>query len=116
MRIIDADALMEEFAEFVAPANRSDFEPIPTWNDAVSLLGSAPTIAAEPVKHGRWDITGRCSNCGKYCGVRKPDYSYCPNCGAKMSSEVEEETLEMWNLDGSPTRYIKGAKMDEVVE
>ena len=44
MRLVDADALMEEFAEFVAPANRSDFEPTPTWNDAVSLLGSAPTI------------------------------------------------------------------------
>ena len=30
--------------------------------------------------------------------------------------EVEEETLEAWNLDGSPTRYIKGKRMDEVEE
>lgn len=51
MRAIDADALMKEFAEFVAPSNRSDFEPIPTWNDAVSLLGSAPTLDVVPTDY-----------------------------------------------------------------
>ena len=108
MRLIDADVLARKIEENISN---------PLYRDIVCIyIELCPTIAAEPVKHGRWDITGRCSNCGKYCGVRKPDYSYCPNCGAKMSSEVEEETLEMWNLDGSPTRYIKGAKMDEVVE
>ena len=50
MRLIDADVLNRELAEFVAPANRSDFEPIPTWNDAVSLVGSAPTVEAIPVE------------------------------------------------------------------
>lgn len=48
-RLIDADALMKEFAEFVAPSNNSDFIAPPNWNDAVSLLDSAPTI--DPVKH-----------------------------------------------------------------
>ena len=55
MRLIDADVLMRTFAEFVAPSNRSDFARIPTWNDAVSLLGSAPTVDAEPVV--------RCKDC-----------------------------------------------------
>lgn len=49
MRLVDADALMREFAEFVRASNNSDFEPAPTWNDAVSLLGSTPTIEAEPI-------------------------------------------------------------------
>lgn len=49
MRLIDADALMREFAEFVRRSNNSDFADIPMWNDAVSLLGSAPTIDAVPV-------------------------------------------------------------------
>lgn len=44
MRLIDADALMREFAEFVRASNNSDFADVPNWNDAVSLLGSAPTI------------------------------------------------------------------------
>ncbi len=43
-RLIDADALMHEFAEFVRASNNSDFADVPTWNDAVSLLGSAPAI------------------------------------------------------------------------
>lgn len=42
--LIDRSALMKEFAEYVAPSNRSDFVPPPNWNDAVSLLGSAPTV------------------------------------------------------------------------
>lgn len=52
MRLIDADALMREFAEFVRASNNSDFADVPTWNDAVSLVDSAPTI--DPVKHGKW--------------------------------------------------------------
>lgn len=52
MRLIDADALMQEFAEFVRDSNNSDFADVPTWNDAVSLLGSAPTI--DPRWQGQW--------------------------------------------------------------
>lgn len=51
MRLIDADALMKEFAEYVRDSNNSDFERCPTWNDAVSLLGSAPTVVPELPKH-----------------------------------------------------------------
>lgn len=93
MRLVDADALMREFAKFVRASNNSDFADDPTWNDAVSLLGSAPTIEAEPIKHGRWVETDRddpcyyaCSLCGKRSDFKE---HYCPNCGAKMD-EVEE--------------------------
>ena len=58
MRLIDADALMKEYAEFVKESNNSDFADVPTWNDAVSLLGSAPTVKAIPIewikKHYGW--------------------------------------------------------------
>lgn len=43
-RLIDADELMLEFADFVRASNNSDFAAVPRWNDAVSLLESAPTI------------------------------------------------------------------------
>lgn len=49
-RLIDADALARECAEYVAPANRSDFEPVPNWNDAMSLIGSAQTVEAIPIE------------------------------------------------------------------
>lgn len=84
MRPIDADALMREFAEFIRASNNSDFANVPTWNDAVSLLGSAPTI--EP-KKGKWEYIGgygyqyRCSNCIMCAGKKTP---YCPYCGARM--------------------------------
>ena len=55
MRLIDADALMKEFAKFVRASNNSDFAPIPTWNNAVSLTESAPTVDAVEVV--------RCKDC-----------------------------------------------------
>lgn len=58
MRLIDADALMQTYAKYVAPSNNSDFENEPTWNDAVSLLESAPTVDAVEVV--------RCKDC-TYC-------------------------------------------------
>ena len=61
-------------------------------------LDAIPTIDAEPVRHGRWDVeidTGAemyvCSSCK--CRMIKKDYdratginakSFCPYCGAKM--------------------------------
>lgn len=102
MRLIDADALMQEFAEFVRDSNNSDFADVPTWNDAVSLLGSAPTI--EERKTGKWEEkavsdekvidewqSARCSACGKYHTAPYMyyfnNYNYCPNCGARMTEE-----------------------------
>ena len=34
---------MKEFADFVRKSNNSDFAQTPTWNDAVSLVGSMPS-------------------------------------------------------------------------
>ena len=68
--------------------------------DFVKHIQFAPTIEAEPVKHGRWirptkighrtfDIP-HCSACdGVPCGVDE-NTNYCPNCGAKMDLEEVE--------------------------
>lgn len=67
-----------------------------------SLVKRAPTIDAEPVKHGRWVGSAdgyadgelvydmwECSECGYDAdgADEKPDWNYCPNCGAKMDGE-----------------------------
>ena len=44
--LIDQRELMREFARFVRRSNNSDFAPTPNWNDAVSLVGSAPAVIA----------------------------------------------------------------------
>lgn len=102
MRLIDADKI-----------GLTDFEIIQCDGDykrglalLIEKLNNAPTIEAEPIKHGHWVLVSNsepyneyvCSVCGTkalgfiggsemwYC-LFKPHF--CPNCGAKMDG-VEE--------------------------
>ena len=72
----------------------------------VKILNQFPVADVAPVRHGRWISLTDCSNDGVYCfvchkKVYKEDYAicnrknklrsdYCPNCGAKMDSELNE--------------------------
>lgn len=79
-RLIDADALTDKLGTFMEWENAGFVQ---------KCIDDAPTIEAEPVKHGRWvDIPDRpqwdqkqCSLCGD---IRCCQGNYCPNCGAKM--------------------------------
>ena len=63
----------------------------------------AEPVEAEPVQHGHWwlerepDGTPFCFHCsacdsdGHHIGI-KAATDYCPNCGAKMDEEVQDET------------------------
>lgn len=55
----------------------------------IGVIEELPTI--DPVKHGRWVMQGTaygCSLCGE--GVIHPFHNYCPNCGALMREDDEE--------------------------
>ena len=72
----------------------------------VKILNQFPVADVAPVRHGVWISLTDCSNAGVYCSVchkkvYKEDYAicnrknklrsdYCPNCGAKMDSELNE--------------------------
>lgn len=80
-RLIDADAVMRLI-------------PYEEFNARMAIT-NAPTIEAEPIRHGHWIMKpngyGTCSNCNKCSldimgGVHS---NFCPNCGAKMD-EVSE--------------------------
>ena len=102
MRLIDADALHREFIDFIRASNNKT----PNWNDAVSLVGSAPTVDAVQVKQGRWikcthhhwEDRYECSKCGYDTEVdtvmEKPIYNFCPYCGARMDGKSGEEDAE----------------------
>lgn len=109
MRAIDADALLDDVIErYCKDSDRRKGVKRGKWrfiyeigevpcracsvDDMKSEFEDAPTIDAEPVKHGRWVETDRddpcyyaCSLCGKRSDFEE---NYCPNCGAKMD-EVE---------------------------
>ena len=93
MRLIDADKLPTKHGVNVG-ANYGGLRAIVFKKD----IDNAPTVDAEPVKHGRWLKTGQsfvnpnkfrnyfCSECGLELDEHirsKPNY--CPNCGAKMT-------------------------------
>ena len=66
------------------------------------FLLTAPTIDAEPVRHGRWIILEpygahhtqrrKCSECGEIKAQELTNF--CPNCGAKMQTKPPEEVQE----------------------
>ena len=92
-RLIDADALLESGICAEYGYNDNGLLPIP-MRDVINSIRNAPTIDAEPVRHGRW-IYGitlnhewrKCSEC-----LVSQDifgcFTYCPNCGAKMDGEA----------------------------
>lgn len=89
MRIIDAEKLWLT-TEYVDGKEHKYYEQFE--------VDEAPTIDAEPVRHGHWifthkpniygGITVKCSECG-YEGViaHIEDHHYCWVCGAKMEDE-----------------------------
>lgn len=86
----------EEFKAYVESLNlpRDDYKGI------IEYIEDAPTVDAEPVRHGEWlereddyDWYVFCSECGdeyvedKGLGLAsyvKQYFNYCPCCGAKM--------------------------------
>lgn len=95
MRLIDADSLETHEiyeGEWVRVVYADDID-------------NAPTIDAEPVRHGRWierksypGVACYCSECN-YKNYGRPyqntyfivPYNFCPNCGAKMDWDWEKE-------------------------
>ena len=109
MRPIDADRALE----IVRDQGIAHPNAYHLTNYATLILREAPTIEAEPVRHGRWVIEKRhavsrnpyiddnyfasatCSECD-FCihaetkSFGYPDLNttnYCPNCGAKLDKE-----------------------------
>ena len=110
MRLIDADALIEDLGELLYtdenPSEQLTDAGQAIHNAAIALAASevtdAPTIDASPVVHARWedsehrDEKYRCSACGGACWYY--DYQgavarsrFCPNCGAKMDEKEDEK-------------------------
>lgn len=64
-----------------------------------TVLATAPSVNVAPVVHGRWEIGNpNCPVCGKdkFKNLDADIWAdwqpkYCPNCGAKMDVDEEDE-------------------------
>lgn len=99
MRLIDADALAIYLADRFSPNGE---HPIidALYAGLMRAIAKAPTIEAEPVRHGRWEEVSMDTVC-TVCGTKFNDEmywiqgdgmnpNYCPECGAKMDAKEEE--------------------------
>ena len=120
MRLIDADVLLEKFADLEATAldmcRRHMYDDdLTMWRRWSVILVertaykydafNAPTIDAVPAKHGKWInrwsgcgsvwLEQSCSECGLTFEDEPHEYKYCPNCGAKMDVNLlKDDTNE----------------------
>lgn len=123
MRLIDTDKLLEKTECLFKDLNSTEDYMGIGYNhgvgDSIAIIKNAPTIEAEPVKHGRWEFEAKwqykncdgrgmerkeifgttkrtfnrlkCSKCKMVVVIDDTiAYAYCPHCGAKMDTEGGE--------------------------
>ena len=103
MSLIDRGKVMSDYLENLGRTDsyKAKYEAL------VKAIDDAPTVDAEPVRHGRWlkdaELNTYCSCCDGYIPTVRchQDYEddeydwdeeieeteFCPNCGAKMDKE-----------------------------
>lgn len=105
MRLIDADALGDKVADLYSEGEEAT-EGDKVVNDVIDLIDNAPTIEAERPQ-GEWIKHIRCiecsvcknkffaddenENCQDYEPCTDLRFNFCPNCGADLRKEVENE-------------------------
>lgn len=111
MRLIDADELRQKMCYVCIDTDEETEKGRVKWDSGLWIrykvfedtLILAPTVDAEPIRHGKWKKSGywgrvyKCDQCGNYLdfdGVNtgRGSANYCPNCGAKMDEVNENET------------------------
>ena len=94
MRLIDADKVIINIANIITMEDMFEAGVAHGIHKAVNELLDAPTIEAEPVRHGKWikfhDELSKCSLCNYPTYTRWNQTDYCPNCGAKMEGKNED--------------------------
>lgn len=105
MRLIDADALMRDLLSYTVYSSNQYCMGIAKGIELCQKdVNDAPTIDAEPVRHGTWETSFVYDWDGnklyihfhRECGFEYRNYlederPYCPHCGVKMDGGVSDE-------------------------
>lgn len=100
MRLINADEI--QYAKDWVVTDRiptvGGFNAKAVYTATKEQIDAMPTVDAVPVRYGHWiyhpdwqedgECGYECSECLRGVDV---DYAYCPNCGAKMNEEDNEQ-------------------------
>ena len=104
MKIVDVEPIIKKLYKIGYEKDELGEHEFALGIDTVIyLLEQAKTVDAEPVRHGKWEITkddyycvAKCSLCHEewsfevYDDIESLNYKYCPNCGAKMDLEEQK--------------------------
>lgn len=85
-RLIDAFGFRERLNQAIKSRKKAGLQA-DVLIVASIIAENCPTVDAVEVVHGRWirrHNETKCSECGFIYYSMRADYSYCPNCGAKM--------------------------------
>ena len=95
-RLIDADALIPMMKYATTDSEIGVFPIKIGFNAITEVINNAPTIDAELVRHGKWEMKPDpfgffdeipvCSECGCTTKMREKT-KYCPHCGARMDKD-----------------------------
>ena len=96
-RLIDANAFrieIDTYPPFDKKTQDSNAMANLAKESLLVALNNTPTIDAEPLRHGKWELAEDgwyCSACKLYppfdCDPEEKGIPYCPNCGADMRGE-----------------------------
>ena len=97
MKLYTADAIKEQVHKLLCQdCGETEYCPKCDYRELIEQILDAPTVDAEPVRHGRWYSvenymgTSRtvyvCSECGSMSNRKD---NYCWYCGAKMDGGKE---------------------------
>ena len=62
-------------------------------SDCLNKIVGLPSADVQPVRHGRWGKVNECSECGCQPWYERDIHflHYCPNCGARMDGEQNDD-------------------------
>ena len=99
MRLIEADKLKKSMERMLC-TGKDPLKERYTYDVVCCVIDEAPSVDAEPVKHGRWvengyacgEIEWTCTACGNTeWRVSSGRLKWCPFCGVKMDGGADNE-------------------------